>query len=319
MVKKGDNTTLELDFSGTSRRDARLPEGEYIFKIEDAKQQKAKTSGNPMIVFTLVVNQGSMQGSQVTYRQMLLEQNLWSFRNMLEAMGHKIPEGKIKIRLETLVGKEVGARVADGEPYNNRIKSEVIDFLKPNAVIIDAHLRHDKSGAGETEIFTEDTEAVYDDDLDEDEGEVVDQGAAEEPDEDDLEEPDEEEGNQPLPGGSEELDEPDSGEHDAAFLEEEEGEDLEPQEETDPTNVTRQEFYAHLQNIDRSEVLAWAKEYDVPREKGKKKPTYIAEILDVTHPQKDTQQGEEIPEPAGEPQQGTIEQELDDLDLEDIE
>lgn len=319
MVKKGDST-IELDFSNTSRRDARLPEGEYIFKIEDAKQQKAKTSGNPMIVFTLVVNHGSMTGSQVTYRQMLLEQNLWSFRNMLEAMGHKIPEGKIKIRLETLVGKEVGARVADGEPYNNRIKSEVIDFLKPNAVIIDAHLRGDKSGAGETEIFTEDTEAAYDDDLAEDEEGETQQGV-EEPDEDDLEEPDEEdlegEGNQPLPGGSEELDEPD---HDAAFVhEEEEGEDLEPQEETDPTNVTRQEFYAHLQNIDRSEVLAWAKEYDVPREKGKKKPTYIAEILDVTHPQQDTQQSQQTPEPAGEPQQATIEQELDDLDLDDIE
>jgi len=65
--------------------------------------------------------------------------------------------------------------------------------------------------------------------------------------------------------------------------------------------------------------LAWAKEYDVPREKGKKKPTYIAEILDVTHPQQDTQQGQQTPEPAGEPQQATIEQELDDLDLEDIE
>jgi len=315
MVKKGDST-IELDFSNTSRRDARLPEGEYIFKVEDAKQQKAKTSGNPMIVFTLVVNHGSMTGSQVTYRQMLLEQNLWSFRNMLEAMGHKIPEGKIKIRLETLVGKEVGARVADGEPYNNRIKSEVIDFLKPNAVIIDAHLRNNKSGAGETEIFTEDTEAAYDDDLDEDEDAAA-QGVG---DEEDLEEPDEkdleEEGNQPLPGGSEELDEP---EGDAAFVHEEEGEDLEPQEETDPTNVTRQEFYAHLQNIDRSEVLAWAKEYDVPREKGKKKPTYIAEILDVTHPQQDTQQGQQTPEPAGEPQQATIEQELDDLDLEDIE
>jgi hypothetical protein len=316
MVKKGDST-IELDFSNTSRRDARLPEGEYIFKIEDAKQQKAKTSGNPMIVFTLVVNHGSMTGSQVTYRQMLLEQNLWSFRNMLEAMGHKIPEGKIKIRLETLVGKEVGARVADGEPYNNRIKSEVIDFLKPNAVIIDAHLRSDKSGAGETEIFTEDTEAAYDDDLEEDEDTAA-QGAG---GEDDLEEPDEEdleeEGNQPLPGGSEGLE---SGEGDAAFVHEEEGEDLEPQEETDPTNVTRQEFYAHLQNIDRSEVLAWAKEYDVPREKGKKKPTYIAEILDVTHPQQGADQdSQQTPEPAGEPQQATIEQELDDLDLDDIE
>jgi hypothetical protein len=315
MVKKGDST-IELDFSNTSQRDARLPEGEYIFKVEDAKQQKAKTSGNPMIVFTLVVNHGSMTGSQVTYRQMLLEQNLWSFRNMLEAMGHKIPEGKIKIRLETLVGKEVGARVGDGEPYNNRIKSEVIDFLKPNAVIIDAHLRSDKSGAGETEIFTEDTEAAYDDDLAEDEEGETQQGVAD-GDEDDLEEPDEEpDEQQPPSGGSEELDEPDASEGDAAFVHEEEGEDLEPQEETDPTNVTRQEFYAHLQNIDRSEVLAWAKEYDVPREKGKKKPTYIAEILDVTHPQQDTQQ---TPEPAGEPQQATIEQELDDLDLEDIE
>jgi hypothetical protein len=316
MVKKGDST-IELDFSNTSRRDTRLPEGEYIFKVEDAKQQKAKTSGNPMIVFTLVVNHGSMTGSQVTYRQMLLEQNLWSFRNMLEAMGHKIPEGKIKIRLETLVGKEVGARVADGEPYNNRIKSEVIDFLKPNAVIIDAHLRSDKSGAGETEIFTEDTEAAYDD-LDEDEEEETPQAATED-EEDDLEEPDEEEGNQSLPGGSEELDEP--SQHDAAFLEEEDEEEAgEHPEETDPTNVTRQEFYAHLQNIDRSEVLAWAKEYDVPREKGKKKPTYIAEILEVTHPQQVADQdSQQTPEPAGEPQQATIEQELDDLDLDDIE
>ena len=313
-VKKGDNTTLELDFSGTSRRDARLPEGEYIFKIEDAKQQKAKSSGNPMIVFTLVVNHGSMTGSQVTYRQMLLEQNLWSFRNMLEAMGHKIPDGKIKIRLETLVGKEVGARVADGEPYNNRIKSEVIDFLKPNAVIIDAHLRTDKSGAGETQIFTEDTEAAYaEDDLDEDE--EVDQGAAKE---DDLEEPEGVAQDEPPEA------EPDPSADDEAF-QDEEGEDLEEPVETDPRNVTRQEFYSHLQNIDRSEVLAWAKEYDVPRAKGKKKPTYIAEILEVTHPQQDQTdtpkveaQAQEIAQ-QGQPEQGTIEQELDDLDLEDIE
>lgn len=328
----GGSSTLELDFTGTNRRDSRLPEGEYVFKIENAQQTKAKSTGNSMIVFTLRVAKGQFKGEQVTYRQMLLKQNLWSFRNLLEAMGHNVPEGKIKIRLDSLMKKQVGARVADGEPYNNRIKSEIVDFLKPEAVQVDSHLKKeaetsDEEDGGDLDVFNEDTEAEWEDD-EEDEGEEEEDD--EEDDEDDEEEEDEED------------------------EEDEDEEDFDPDEqedtpEPDPSSATREQMSEYLESLERSDVLEWAKSYSVPRVKNKKKPTYIKEILaaiydegDENSEDEEEEEEEEKPKPkkkaaasskkSSSSSKGSkktqsskkstdksAEDELDDLDLDDIE
>lgn len=329
----GGSSTLELDFTGTNRRDSRLPEGEYVFKIESAQQTKAKSTGNAMIVFTLRVAKGQFKGEQVTYRQMLLKQNLWSFRNLLEAMGHNVPEGKIKIRLDSLMNKQVGARVADGEPYNNRIKSEIVDFLKPDAVQVDAHLKKeaetpDEEDGGDLDIFNEDTEAEWEDD-EEDEGDDE-----EEEDEDTEEEEDE--------GEDEEEEEEDEDE------EEFDPDEQEDTPEPDPSSATREQMSEYLGTLDRNDVLEWAKSYSVPRVKNKKKPTYIKEILDAMYEgdenaeDDEEEEEEEKPKPkkkaavsskkSSSSSKGSkkaqsnkkakdkpAEDELDDLDLDDIE
>lgn len=325
----GGSSTLELDFTGTNRRDSRLPEGDYVFKIENAQQTRAKSTGNSMIVFTMRVAKGQFKGEQVTYRQMLLKQNLWSFRNLLEAMGHNVPEGKIKIRLDSLMNKQVGARVADGEPYNNRIKSEIVDFLKPDAVQVDSHLKKeaetsDEEDGGDLDVFNEDTEAEWEED-EEDEGEDEEEG-------DDEEE--------------EEGDEEDEEEDD----EEEEEYDPDEEEETpapDPNTATREQMSEYLGSLDRTEVLEWAKSYSVSRVKNKKKPTYIKEILDAIYEGDENSEDEEEEEEEEKPKpkkkasgsskkssssskgskaqsnkktkSQSAEEELDDLDLDDIE
>lgn len=323
----GGSSTLELDFTGTNRRDSRLPEGEYVFKIENAQQTRAKSTGNSMIVFTLRVAKGQFKGEQVTYRQMLLKQNLWSFRNLLEAMGHNVPEGKIKIRLDSLMKKQVGARVADGEPYNNRIKSEIVDFLKPEAVQVDSHLKKeaetpDEEDGGDLDVFNEDTEAEWEDDEEEeedDEEEEEDEGEEEEEDDEDEEEEEDEEEFDP----DEQEDTP----------------------EPDPSSATREQMSEYLGTLDRNDVLEWAKSYSVSRVKNKKKPTYIKEILDAMYEGDENSEDEEEEEEEEKPKpkkkasskkssssskvskaqsnkkakSKSAEDELDDLDLDDIE
>lgn len=212
---------IPVDFSDVPERGSvRVPEGDYVLKVKGAKKEPAKSSGNPMLVlrFEFVSGPSDVQGKGITDRHILVKDSLWTLRNMLEAMGYKVPAKSMKLDVDSmLIGKTVGATVIDGEEYKGRIKSEVADYLPVSAVgnkvsgedadsLMEDESDDDGLGAfmDEDESWDSDDEdeSVDDSDESEDEDESDDEGFAF----DDEDESDEEEEEVVLSFGPDDID-----------------------------------------------------------------------------------------------------------------
>lgn len=166
---------IPVDFSKVPERGSvRVPEGDYVAKLVKAEKTNAKSSGNPMLVIRLELQSGpkDARGKALTDRHILVEDSLWTLRNMLEAMGYKVKPAAMKIDVDKmLIGKKVGITVVDGDEYNGRIRSEVGDYIPVSAVgkvvkADDADLFDDDED--EEEFDLDDEEDVEDDEESED-------------------------------------------------------------------------------------------------------------------------------------------------------
>lgn len=140
------------------RTGSRIPEGEYLFRVDDAELTKAR-SGNQMVVVTLEVLHGEYAGETVIERLTLSAAAMFRVVNFLKALGIPTPKKRISLDTRRFVGRRVKARVQDGEPYRGNVKSEVVEFLRaPKA---------DDSGGDEfgdiTDDSAEDLKDVMDD------------------------------------------------------------------------------------------------------------------------------------------------------------
>lgn len=171
--KKGSADAVVAEFGHKDAKSgggggARVPEGDYKAKIIKAKKGEAKSSGNTMITWTLKITEGKYKGKKIVDRTVLQPNSLFRLRNLLECLGVDVPDKTVKVKYAEYVGEEVGITVTDGEPYKNKIKSEVAEYIPVDQVDED----------------DEDDEDEDDDDLDEDD---------EDSDEDDDDEDDEDE------------------------------------------------------------------------------------------------------------------------------
>lgn len=175
--------TIPVDFTGVEQRGStRVPEGDYVAKIRKVEKVNAKSSGNPMLVcrFELVSGPSDVQGKQLVDRHVLTKDSLWTLRNMLEAIGYKVPASQMKLDVDKmLIGKTLGVTVVDGDEYKGKIRSEIADYLPASAVGNvtsgeDADIEEDEDDLG---VFLSE----------DDEDEEVDETQDEEPEEDDEE------------------------------------------------------------------------------------------------------------------------------------
>lgn len=180
MAKKTKKKASKDDFvvadfghkeAKSSGRSARVPEGDYVAKIVDAKKGEAKSSGNTMITWTLEIIEGKYKGKKLITRTVMTPKALFFLRNLLEALGAEVPEKASKIRYKKYVGKKIGITVEDDE-YENKMKSEVSDFLDPDMVGAD---EEDDDEEDDDLDDDEDDEDSDDDDDDEDEDEDLDE------------------------------------------------------------------------------------------------------------------------------------------------
>lgn len=102
--------------------------GNYVVQIVKTELTESQ-AGNQMINATLEVLEGQYKGRRLMDRFVMTPKALWRLRNALEAMGYKLPNSVQKLKLEAMLNKPFGVTLADGEPYNGRVKSEVQAFL----------------------------------------------------------------------------------------------------------------------------------------------------------------------------------------------
>jgi hypothetical protein len=111
----------------------RIPEGDYRAKIVKIEQTETKDDGRSMLVLHYKINDGKHKGKVIKDRIVLVasdekKDTLWKLRQLLEALGKKIPDDKFKLNIDNLIGGVVAATVIDGDPYKNRVKSEIGDI-----------------------------------------------------------------------------------------------------------------------------------------------------------------------------------------------
>lgn len=174
---RGNVVAIDLsDVEGrTGRKQKHYKEGDYLVKIKKAEYGKSGNKGTKQIVIQHTFTQAPYKGNVIYDRHNLLPQSLWTLRNLLEAIGMKIPKGRFNLPLAKLAGKELAITVSDDE-YDNKVNSKVTDWFPASE--FEADVMEDDD---EEEIEDEEGE-----DFDEDEGE--DEEDEEEEDEDEDEE-----------------------------------------------------------------------------------------------------------------------------------
>lgn len=131
--------TVRIDFSKVKDGGrVRVPEGDYVVKVKAVKQETSQ-SGNPMLVWTFTGTDGKLKGRDLTDRTSLQTNALWKVRDVLEAMGVKVPKKIVDLPLKPLIGKELGVTLFDDE-YEGRISSKVGDYISPDSIGDDGNI-----------------------------------------------------------------------------------------------------------------------------------------------------------------------------------
>lgn len=189
--------SIPVDFSGVeARTTVRVPEGDYTAKLVKIQKTNAKTGDkNPMLVVDFEFTSGGkgVQGQRIRDRHILIKDSLWTLRNMLEAMGLKVPNGKMNIKEGQLVGRTVGLTVIDGDEYKGKIKSEVGDYIPADAVgnIVQEDSSDDEEEWDDEDEPEETLTEVEDDETEEEEDDEEEADSFDFDDEEDEEEEDE--------------------------------------------------------------------------------------------------------------------------------
>lgn len=108
----------------------RVPEDDYparLVKIERTLVKSGDNEGKPMLVLHYKIKSGKHKGKVIKDRIAIIASTMWKLRQLYEAIGKKVPTKAFKIDLDGLEGSDVAITVVDGEPYRNKIKSEISD------------------------------------------------------------------------------------------------------------------------------------------------------------------------------------------------
>lgn len=122
------------DWDEADKKEAgRLPEGEYTLKVVDVEVTKIKAGPNEgtpgLVVWFKAIN--APEGLEDTYivdRFYTMKSTLWRFSGFLRAVGIKVTQNDMSLPYKQLIGRRVTATLKDGEPFKDKIKSEVAQY-----------------------------------------------------------------------------------------------------------------------------------------------------------------------------------------------
>lgn len=117
---------IDLSNYKESRSD-RIPEGQYLVRITDAQAGETK-KGDPKVTLWYSVVGGPFADSTLIDTLTLTERAAFRTVNLLRAVGIKVEKRNMNIPFKALIGRTLVVKVADGEEYNDEIKSEVRSY-----------------------------------------------------------------------------------------------------------------------------------------------------------------------------------------------
>lgn len=127
MAKRNKSNAIEIDMTGVEAGGtSRVEDGDYTLEVQQA-EKKNSSSGNPMIAWEFTVAKGEYEGAKIYHNTSLLPQALFNLKNLLLAMGVSVPNGKMKLDLDSYVGNLVGAEIMN-EEYDGKKRPKVVDF-----------------------------------------------------------------------------------------------------------------------------------------------------------------------------------------------
>ena len=135
---------IELDFTGaapvsSARAADHVPPGQYRLKLTKLEQTKTRT-GKAMLVGSFSVAAGDQLGRRLSENFVMPRAGtddslfgLQRFHGLLVALGAKEQNGKVRLKLSSLVGKECVADVDDEvvpatDAYPERLRSRPLSF-----------------------------------------------------------------------------------------------------------------------------------------------------------------------------------------------
>lgn len=121
---------MVIDLSNYKDRfGSRVPEGNYLVQIEDIESDKSK-AGNAMLVVSMRIIGGEQDGANLIDRLTLSDKAMFRVVAFLNGLGIKTPRKKIRIDPQRILGKKVRVDVADGEPFNGTVRSEIKAYIR---------------------------------------------------------------------------------------------------------------------------------------------------------------------------------------------
>lgn len=197
--KTGEVWDIDIPEDIDSR--GRIPAGDkYLGKLVDVKKDKAKSSGNPMFVWSFLIVSGPQAGRDFNLYTALTPDSMWKVVETLEALGVEVTPGEpVRVNKRDLIGRMCLMNIQD-DSYNGRPTSKLngiaphpkgagVKSAKPGISAAVAEDEEEESVEEETDQFVEELE---DDQPSEDEAEPL-ADDEEVPEDEPEEEPEEEE------------------------------------------------------------------------------------------------------------------------------
>lgn len=151
---------IEVDFStvpeGGNFRTPRVPAGEYRAKIMKVEDAPAKSDGVAQWLFTIKLVK--KPAGLYPYYIKLQANQFWKVRNLLVAAGKAVPNKRVKVNPDIVVGKEIGV-VMEDDTYDGKAKSVIANVL-PLSEIVEEDAPVEEEGDVEVEEEAEESSSA---------------------------------------------------------------------------------------------------------------------------------------------------------------
>lgn len=124
---------VDKEIRGRSQRSTRVPEGDYIVKIQDGSVEESERSGSSYIRWKLQIVQPATHSGKTLYANTSLKKAaLFNLRNLIHAATGKNVAGRaLDFDPEKVFGRTVGCSVEDNEypEGSGKVRSQVQSFF----------------------------------------------------------------------------------------------------------------------------------------------------------------------------------------------
>ena len=113
-----------------NRNGAKVPEGNYLVQVEEVEVGKSPNKGTRQWTVYLRIIGGDQDGQMLVDRLYITENALFRVVGFLNGIGVKTSNKKMRISPAKLAGRKARVDVADGEPYNGTVRSEIKSYQR---------------------------------------------------------------------------------------------------------------------------------------------------------------------------------------------